>query len=107
MTDMTSEHIEAVVKLAVSEVKAELTGIMHDALSEYREEERKYHDDKRNTAIKLLTGATIDSSEDVREFVTWGMTIKRRSGLMFSLIMASFIGLWAKSFWEDISNWFH
>jgi len=99
---MERDQVIDLVSAQISELKNELGSVVRAEFEVFRESERKYHAEKTETVISQITGCKIDEYDDLREDLTFLRRFRRGYRKVTLVVAGSFIGLWAKSFWQEI-----
>lgn len=106
MNDMSRDQVEDIVDSAIARATNSFSETVRAELKSFRDEERKFHIDRTNTNLELMTGIKPGEHGKLRNLVDWLFSFRRNYSRIATLISGSFIGLCVKAFWEDITGIF-
>jgi len=106
MDGLDRQQVLDIVGLSISELKIELTSVLRQEFESNRIVERSYHAERTSSVIHEITGCKIGEYDQLREDLGFLNRFRRGYRKVTLIVAGSFIGLWAKSFWQEILAFF-
>lgn len=106
MSEIDRDQVTDIVAAAITQAEISFINSVRAELTSFRDEERKFHIDRTNTNVELMTGLKPGDHGKLRNLVDWLFSFRRNYSRLAIIVSGSFIGLTAKAFWEDVTSWF-
>lgn len=103
MPGVDREQVEDIVGKHISELENRLGTVIRAEFAAFSSDEREYHRERTENVIKKITNCEAGDYDELRDDLGFLRTCRRGSKKIALLVSASFLGLWAKSFWQDIT----